>query len=673
MKKSVLLLIFVLFSFSLSAVERNDEGWRIIADDYSADYTGVPVASGRLGILPWKEPFSVRHLMMNHVFERMGGDMVNSVVKAINPFNLELYCDGRKLSENNMKAWRQTIDMREAEHITEFTAFGKLNVKYSFVALRNMPYSILMNVEIEALDDVDVKFVNSMYVPEDYKASYSLERESFFADGHPMVMLKASAVTAEGRYNVSASSMFIAPEGFERGGNKRGDRLSASMKKGESRSFTLAASICSTCDFSDPFNETKRQLIFIDVETVPKVMEAHKAKWEELWQGDIEIEGDMEAQKVVRLALFNIYGFCHEGSRLSISPMGLSSNGYNGHIFWDTELWMYPPMLLMNQGIARSMMDYRYDRLEAAERKADAYGYKGAMFPWESDYFGEESTPVWALTGPMEHHITADIGIAAWNYYRVTGDRRWLETEGMSLLTAVADFWVSRVRANDDGTYSIAGVVGADEYAQNVTDNAFTNASAVTALRYAVKAAEICGVKAPEEWAKVADGIRILEDEEGIILEYQGYEGQKIKQADVNLLAYPLGLMTDEGRILKNLEYYEDKVDNVNGPAMTFGIFAVQYARLGMPEKAEEMFRRSYRPNMRPPFGALAETPTSNNPYFATGAGALLQAVLNGFMGLEITEDGIQQSEPVLPPSWTRLAVHGVGPEKKTYVIENKK
>lgn len=77
-----------------------------------------------------------------------------------------------------------------------------------------------------------------------------------------------------------------------------------------------------------------------------------------MWQGDIEIEGDDEAQRVVRFALYNLYASCRAGSRLSIPPMGLSSQGYNGHIFWDTELWMYPPMLLLNEGIARSMVDY---------------------------------------------------------------------------------------------------------------------------------------------------------------------------------------------------------------------------------------------------------------------------------------------------------------------------
>lgn len=91
---------------------------------------------------------------------------------------------------------------------------------------------------------------------------------------------------------------------------------------------------------------------------------------------------------------------------------------------------------------------------------------------------------------------------------------------------------------------------------------------------------------------------------------------------------------------------------------MSYSVFAVQYARLGMAERAAEMFRRAYRPNLRPPFGAFAETATSGNPYFMTGAGGLLQAVMFGFGGLEITPDGVVQlEEAVLPPGWTRLEI----------------
>ena len=206
------------------------------------------------------------------------------------------------------------------------------------------------------------------------------------------------------------------------------------------------------------------------------------------------------------------------------------------------------------------------------------------------------------------------------------------------MIEPAARFIESRVSKNDDGTYSIRNVTGADEYANGVTDNAFTNGSAKCALRYAVKAAEICGLKPPHEWTAIADSIRILTFDDGTLREYEGYDGQMIKQCDANLLGFPLGIRTDKTLLEQDLTYYENRIDTVNGPAMSYSIFAVQYARMGNGGKAYDMFIRSFRPHERPPFGALAETPSSDNPYFMTGAGGLLQAVLYGFGGLEVTD-----------------------------------
>lgn len=155
-----------------------------------------------------------------------------------------------------------------------------------------------------------------------------------------------------------------------------------------------------------------------------------------------------------------------EGTAYSLSPMGLSGLGYNGHAFWDTEIWMYPALLLLQPKIAESLIEYRYQRLQAARHNAFSHGYKGAMYPWESAASGNEETPVWALSGPFEHHITADVAIAAWNYYLVTKDKEWLREKGYSILKETADFWASRVERNGPGKYDIKNVVAADEWAR---------------------------------------------------------------------------------------------------------------------------------------------------------------------------------------------------------------
>ena len=668
-------LCFILgIILSATSIRAEEERlWQLHAVDIQAPYAPAPMANGCIGILPQKEPFAVEHVMLNHVFDAASPHVVSRVMRGINPFCLSMKIDNKKVDTSNISDWQQTIDMRRAVHQTSFQTLEKADASYELCALRNLPYAGLIRVTVQACKDMLLEVRSGMGIPDDYSQS-SIRHREMEADGNRMYMLESDATSRFGYRRVASTSSFLFNGEQIKPMYDEATRelfFSIQLKKGETFCFSLVGSVCSSRDFFDPYNEAERQVIYAVHEGEEALMQAHYRLWDELWQGDIRIEGDDDAQRIVRFALFNLYSSCRGGSRLSIPPMGLSLQGYNGHIFWDTELWMYPPMLLLNQDIARSMLDYRFDRLPAARKKALAYGYRGAMFPWESDDSGEEATPTHALTGPFEHHITADIGIACWNYYCVTRDMRWLQREGYPLLKEIADFWASRVTRNQDGSYSIHNVTGADEYANGVTDNAFTNGAASLALKYACQAAEICGEKVPEIWWEIGENIRILQFENGVTREHSTYKGEMIKQADANLLAYPLGVITDEYRQRQDLEYYAERIDQKDGPAMSYSVYCVQYARMGEADKAYEMFRRCYEPNLKKPFGVISETPTSNNPYFMTGAGGLLQAVLNGFCGLQITDEGIVQLPSALPSHWKRVTVTGVGSDKKTYVRES--
>jgi len=643
------------------------QGWIITATDQK-DYVGTTLSNGGIGITPGKEPFSIQQVMLNHVFDKAGENGISNVLRGVNPFILSMNIDGKAITADNISNWKQVIDMKTATFTSYFTVDGNAQIEYSVCALRQLPYCGLIRVKINALKDIYVEAVNTSEVPGDYMSSASTLRKM----PENQIVLRTSAISGQKCQEVAASSSFICPpEVFTVKQGNGALSLTGSIKKGETRSFALTGSICSTHDFSDPHGESERQAVYAFHEGTDRLSMIHCKLWDDLWQSDIIIEGDDEAQRHVRFSLYNLYSLCREGSNLSIPPMGLSSQKFYGHIFWDSEIWMFPPLLLMNQGIAESMLNYRINRLPAAKQKAYLHGYRGAMFPWESDDSGHEATPTGELTGPFEHHITADIAIACWNYYSVTGDKLWLKEKGFPLMKEVAIFWSDRVEKNADGTYSIVNVTGADEWANNVTDNAFTNGATIRALEYAVKAAKVCGENAPAEWSEIAKNICIHSFEDGTTKNYKTYTGQTTKQADVNLLGYPLGIITDPKILKKDLSYYAEKIETT-GPAMSYSILCIQHARMGEVKEATKLFDQCYKPNLCPPFGVLGEYPGSTVPYFATGAGGMLQAVINGFGGLEITEKGIIQLSSVLPPHWKKLTIKGVGKEKKTFVRENK-
>ena len=656
----------------VSAQNVENSPWQITATD-TTNYAGIAMANGRIGLLPSLKPFTVSSIILNNVFDKGSERGVSRIMRGLNFACLDMTIDGDKIDKSNISQWKQILNMKEGSMTTSFCFKKKAKISYTLFALRGLQYSGLIEVSIKALKDVSVTVAGKILCPvEDKNSSNSYK---VYVDlENKMPLLQTTATSPFGKYLLASTASFVfkgkRPELYHKVVSNRDNELifNKKIKKGKNYSFSWTGATCTTHDFNDPLSESARMVIFVMQGNENAVIAKHKYLWAKLWQGDIEIKGDLQSQRDVRLALFNLYSFGRVNSGLSIPPMGLSSQGYNGHIFWDSELWMYPPLLILNQGIAKSMMNYRFNRLEKARQKAADFGYRGAMFPWESDDTGEEACPVFALTGTFEQHITADVGIAFWNYYRITRDKQWLKNKAYPLLKEVADFWVSRTTKNADGSYSINNVVGADEFAQNIDDNAFTNGSAKCVLEYATRAAKALGITPDTIWMHVANHIRFMKMPNGVTKENATYHGQLIKQADVNLLAYPLGVITDKRQISKDLTYYEGKISK-EGPAMGYSILSILHSRLGDSEKAFELFKRAYLPNKRPPFGALSESATSNNPYFATGAGGMLQAVLFGFGGLQITDEGLIEGKPCLPKQWKSLTIKGAGPNHKTFII----
>ena len=658
--------ILTILGLAISAMAQ--DGW--VMEVTSRDnYNGATMANGRIGVVTDDRPFTAREIFLAGVFDKEGWNGVSRIARGPVFLNMELTVDGQNVTDKDFSEWNQVFDIRNAQLTTNVELKGKASFKYTVLALRQLPYNAMSIVEIVPKKNISLKVENVYGIPEEMS-----DIQSSFGEGAQLVY-QLNARTRTHMHRVSSSSMFMfdgkEPEVKRIEDNGRnGMYFSVALKKGQTYRFALVGAVCSTQDFKDPINESKRFATFAYKSSIDYLLENHRTAWEDLWQGDIIIEGDPESQLDIRHALYQLYSITRDNCPVGIAPMGLSSDGYNGHYFWDTELWMYPPILVMNHEAGRSLMDYRANCLPQAKQNALNHGYKGAQYPWEADMSGEECTPVWALTGTYEHHITADVGIAMWQYYCITQDKEWLEEQGWPVLKAVADFWVSRATKNADGSYSIINVVGADEYAENVDDNAFTNGAAKRVLRDVTLAAKTLGKKVDPKWMEISDNLVFTYNNEGVTMEYTGYNGQLIKQTDVNMLAYPLGVITDREQTLRDINYYFNRIDP-NGPAMSNAIIAVLHARLGDPEKGYKVFKKSYMDKIRPPFRVLSENADNSRVSFATGLGGILQSVIFGFGGLEITEKGIIQLPTQLPSHWKSLTITGVGVDKKTYKVDN--
>jgi trehalose/maltose hydrolase-like predicted phosphorylase len=437
--------------------------------------------------------------------------------------------------------------------------------------------------------------------------------------------------------------------------------------------FSQVVSLAASREESRPVGWTAHRVELARSRGYARLAADNARAWRRRWESDIEIEGDPRLQRVVRSMLFYLLCSADAGTRLGIPPMGLSSGGYYGHVFWDSDTWMFPSLLVTHPDVAHSLVAFRSQTLPAARSNARVNGYRGAMYPWEADERGVETTPYFAIQNARsEIHVNGDVALAQWQYYLATGDPAWLKREGFSVIRETADFWVSR--ASYDSTadrYHIKDVVSVSEGLIGVTDDAYTNAVARKNLEIATAASKIVGRAPNPRWSALAAKLHLPYDSTSEF--YRTYEGAPDSTlGDVTpLLAYPLGIPMSDRAKRGNLEPAVKRLVTEGGGAlMGAALLSVDAAELGDRALVDSLLPHSYQSWLKGPFLMLSETPTNNAVNFLTGAGSFLQQVIYGYTGLRLGEKGLEPAfDPVLPSRITRLVIRNAFSRGKRYDI----
>lgn len=440
-----------------------------------------------------------------------------------------------------------------------------------------------------------------------------------------------------------------------------------------------------------------------------KLFENHQKAWHNLWMKmDIEIEGPDFDQLAVKFAQFHLIQMAPEhDSRISIAAKGLSGEGYKGHVFWDTEIFILPFFIYTFPDIARNLLLYRYHTLAGARQKAKENGYRGAMYAWESARTGEETTPkyghidpvtgkpirIWC--GDIEQHISADIAYAIWYYFQVTDDCNFMYNYGAEIFLEIARFWASRVEYNQmRDSYEIYDVIGPDEYSEHVDNNAYTNYLVKWQLQKAVELADWLKERNKECWERLCQELEIVEEElenweiiaekmytpldkeSGLIEQFEGFMDQKeidlspyrgkigsiledmsweevtssqvLKQADVVILLYLLGDWFTRDIKKANWDYYEPKT--LHDSSLSPAIHAIIAADLGDIETAYTYFQQSCKIDLG------EDMKSCDDGLHAASLGGIWQAVVMGFAGVRLTK-GKLRINPCLPRGWQKITM----------------
>jgi trehalose/maltose hydrolase-like predicted phosphorylase len=454
-------------------------------------------------------------------------------------------------------------------------------------------------------------------------------------------------ITATEASSLGTSSNITAPSMAVDQGTAQsvGQQIQFPVTGGQSYTITKYVGIEDSNDTADTVGAAQSAASSASAVGYGGLTAENNAAWAAMWRGRIDVQGNRTVATDVNASQFYLWSSTRSDLNWSVSPAGLSSNGYDGHIFWDAETWMYPSLLAQHPDLAAAMNAYRFDRLTQAEQHAAATGFAGARFPWESAFDGTEQIPPPVSVnseGLFEQHITADIALAQWQYYLTTGDAQWLATRGWPVISQAATFWASRAKRGPSGSYHIDHVTGPDEENPDVNDEAFTNVGAKTTLQAAIQAAHVIGMPVPASWPVIAAGLVVPVNSHHIHPEFSSYRSQLVKQADVTLLQYPWQFPMAKSVAQNDINFYVPRTDP-GGPSMSDAVNEIDSSALGSAGCASFVYtQRSYEPFIRDVFNQFSETKTGGAFTFMTGIGGFLQEFLYGYSGLRWQPGGVR-------------------------------
>jgi kojibiose phosphorylase len=701
----------------------NKYSWLIKEEGWVKSLQGIREAQLALGNGYWGSRAVLEELpyeakpgtYLAGVYDKVGSQ-VSELVNLPNPFNFKITADGEKLGV-------VTMDVLEHRRVLNLRS-GLLSRRSIFQDSKKRKYDY-QSLRFISMHDKNTGVLQVAFTPLEHRANISIETgidTSVYNSGTATEGRKRHFRVKElGQFNKEGYLIVetfgklhtvILRSGFYY--RTKGKRIAAKdnifqlkLEKNQTVIFTKIFCIdhIQQTENLNGFKKSSEKKFRKVFQTSPNtLLSKHIRAWEGLWEkAEVSIWGDPEVEKNFR---FNIYHMlicapC-DGGNSSIGAKALTGEGYRGHIFWETEIFLFPFYLYILPDAAKNMLLYRYKRLSVAKENAENLGFRGAMFPWESAGLGIDETPDRAKdldgkiirihTGRMEQHISADIAYAFYHYYNVSQDEKFMRDYGYEVIFETARFWASRVEYNKrKRKYEIKGVIGPDEFHNDVDNNAFTNMMAKWNLLTAYKLfgnlnsdanffrrftrkLEL-SLKEARRWKNIAARISINMNKKQVIEQFDGYfkkskvkisgwdenylpvvstkitpreyaRTQLIKQADVVALLHLLSDVFNLKTKRINYEYYLERT--MHKSSLSLPIYALVACDVGDRNRAYQFFHTALRTDV-----SNIHRTTADGVHAAC-IGGTWQVLLHGFSGVKIEKE-ILSIEPKLPVAWRKV------------------
>lgn len=714
--------------------------------DFSAFHLGktetvMLLGNGYMGLRSvTEEPYlnERRNLFINGTFNKADQNEVTELPNAADSTRLDILIDGERFSLElgETEDYSKLLNIKDAELVRSFIWTSpegkKLQFRFSrFVSLAH-PHLIGMKMELQSLSGavevsiesgIDAQMSNS-------GVQHFLEGDRRISESRFLQLVQTTTQTGIDFVHNTVHTLKLNDEEITAEADKYMERRKVWMsykfriEQGDNFELEKLTTVHTSRDkerdhehssLADLQEQSLRELRNFDIEGYERLRESHRLAWQEtVWDAyGFEVESENpDDQLAIRFSLYHLTAMtpAHD-DRMGVGAKALSGEAYKGHSFWDTEIFILPFFIYSNPGTARSLLQYRYHGLPGARQKAVEQGYAGAMFPWEMAWPTDgEVTPEWGdidivtgertkiWSGLIEHHLSADIAFAVYQYVNVTGDEEFLELYGYEIVFETARFWASRFEWNEEkNRFEITDVIGPDEYKEHVSNNAFTNYMAYFNLMLAMRYAEKLKQENPELWKSIVQGgdyadwrskaerlflpeprkedLVLPQDDTYLDLReisldkykkqtkartiYRDYNPEQIngiqvtKQADIVLLFFLMGqtFLKDDPRFSgkakrENFFYYEART--LHDSSLSLSTHAIAASEIGEQELAYSLFRKTCGIDMGP------DMHSSDDGIHAAAVAGIWKAAVFGFGGIR-QADGSLLINPRLPKEWRRM------------------
>ena len=464
--------------------------------------------------------------------------------------------------------------------------------------------------------------------------------------------------------------------------------LAISSQSPLDQSYSLEKGVVVVLDYVGVVGQINESLDLNDLPDFAKIVADSTSFWNEFWKtSEVEISGDDKLNQAIHYNLFQLLSATGRDGKTNIAAKGLSGTGYEGHYFWDTEMYMSPFFDYTNPKIAQALIKYRYNILDKSRQRARLLGInEGALFAWRT-IDGEEASAYYPA-GTAQFHIDADVAFAVARYYKSTADADFIEKYGLEVVLETARFWKnygSYSEIDGEKKFCFFDVTGPDEYTAIVNNNYYTNRMAKFNLAFAVQLIDQFPSKATSLGVTKAERDKLSTLAEDVYLPYDRQKGinkqddssfekpvwpfaetpkenyplllhyhpltiyryQVNKQADT-LLADFLFDDVPEAQLKREYDYYE-KI-TTHDSSLSRSIFSAMAARIGLKKKAYSYFTDTVRTDLIDLQGN-----TSDGLHLANLGGSWL-TIVAGFGGLQIKNDILTITNH-LPDEWKQLSL----------------